>query len=93
MFLVFLPISLHVKAIVARIASFRSMTNIVSIILVLSFSGMQISRRLLDFEVPVNSVGINADIRTFDWHVRMSQDFKNSDLAASRGNSLDIYLT
>ncbi|KAK8803983.1 hypothetical protein WA171_000076 [Blastocystis sp. BT1] len=28
---------------------------------------MQISRRLLDFEVPVNSVGINADIRTFDW--------------------------
>ena len=81
------------KAIVARTASFRSMTNTVSILFVVLFIGMQISRRLLDFEVPVNSVGINADIRTFDWRVGIPQEFKNSDLAASRGNSLDIYLT
>lgn len=57
------------------------MTNTVSILFVVLFIGMQISRRLLDFEVPVNSVGINADIRTFDWRVGIPQEFKNSDLA------------
>lgn len=53
---------------------------------------MKISRRLLDFEVPVNSIGINADIRTFDWAVGIFNDLDSSDLAKSRGNLLDIFL-
>ena len=31
--------------------------------------GMKLSRYLLDFEIPGKCIGINADVRTFNWTV------------------------